>query len=195
MAISKEERARINKQNARNAGRKPGTKNKATLEREKVLAAIREKIMGVAEPLVLSQLHLAMGMSYLMKIEKKMKVGPKGGISWEPQRPVRVESLSEIESYLCGLTGHEDLDTGPGATYYYITAVPPNNSAIDSLMDRTFDKPKQRTELTGANGEALFPDPDAKAKSDDALRQYMTVKNLLGAPPAKGRKKKTEAVV
>lgn len=164
------------RENGKKGGRPKGKKSASTLEREAVLSAFRQRVMGVADNLMLSQLHLATGQTYLFKIEKKLEVGSRGGKRYVPQRPKQVTALWEIEAYLTDLVENGDMhnDQDPAATYYYMTAIPPQNAAIDSLLDRTFDKAKQRTELTGADGKDLFPDAESKAKSDDAIRFYLT---------------------
>ena len=131
------------------AGRKKGSKSAKTLEREAVLAAFRQRAMKHADILLSAQLTRARGMSFLYKIEKEKIVGPKGGIHYVNKRPVLVTSEFEIEEYLAGLIEEGDMDNenDPGATYYYITAHEPDNSAIDSILDRTFGKPVQNVDM------------------------------------------------
>jgi hypothetical protein len=135
------------------AGRKPGTKNPETLQKEAVLKEFRGRVMNAADVLFNAQLSLARGMSFLYKIEKELIIGPKGGESWKKLPPKRVESTIEIESYLNGEIGDTDLDDGTGATYYYITTKEPNNQAIDSMLDRVFGKSAQA--ITGPDGKDL----------------------------------------
>src|SRR5690242_2368449 len=109
------------------AGRKKGSKSKKTLEKEKVLAVLRQRIMKAADLIFDGQLSLARGQQFLYKIEKVKKVGPKGGISYERQRPQLVTNQSEIEQYLEGLIENTDLEDDPGATYFYLTTKEPSN--------------------------------------------------------------------
>lgn len=124
------------------AGRKKGGKNAATLEKEAVYAAYRQRVMQNADLLLDSQLHLAKGLTYLYKIEKKKKVGPRGGVSYEAQRPVLVTDPEEMRAYIEGtlVEGDAEDENDPGATYYYLTAKDPDNRAIDSMLDRSFGK-------------------------------------------------------
>ena len=131
------------------AGRKPGSKSKATLEKEEILAVVREKIMRRAERIVDSQTSLALGQQFLYKIEKVRKKGTKGGTTYERQKPELVTSQLEIEAYLDGLTKEGDInnENDPAATYYYLTTKEPNNQAIDSMMNRAFGKPVETMEI------------------------------------------------
>lgn len=126
-------------------GRPKGKKSPATLKKEAVLKAYRERVMGLADRLLDSQLTLAKGITYLYKIEKKKIVGPKGGIRWEAQKPERVTSEAEIRDYLEGLVESGDVknDQDPSATYYFLTTKDPDSGAIKDMMDRTFGKSVQ----------------------------------------------------
>ena len=141
------------------AGKKKGSKNKKTLEREMVLAALRQRTMQHADILFNAQITLARGQTFLYKIEKELVVGPKGGKKYVSSRPKLVTDQQEIEDYLAGLVEEGDMtdEKDPSATYYFLTAKEPDNKAIDSLLDRTFDKSPQRVEMTGRDGEPLQP--------------------------------------
>ena len=144
------------------AGRKSGSKNPATLERNKVLEAIRQRIMGKADFLITKQLHLAAGQQFLYKIEKEYiqtgtdKKGGKKGY-WKNKRPKLVTEESEIRFYLENLVaianGDMEDDQDPGATYYFITTKEPSNQAVDSMLDRTFGRATQP--VCGEDGGAI----------------------------------------
>lgn len=136
------------------SGRKKGKKNPETLEREKVLAEVRQRILRSAQRFLDAQSSVALGQQFLYKIVKKKKVGPKGGISYEAQKPELVTSEIEIRSYLEGLVENGDMEDNkdPAATYYFITTKEPSNNAIDSLMNRAFGKTAQAVELAGKDG-------------------------------------------
>lgn len=157
-------------------GRPKGTRSKRTLEREAVLAAYRLRAMGLADRLLNNQLTLANGQTFLFKIEKEKIIGPKGGVSYKPKRPVLVTSREEIQMYLEGeIDGDHDF-TAPGATYYYLTTKEPDGSAIDSILDRTFGRSTQSVELTGKDGKPLF-DENTKAKTKAAVRGFIARRN------------------
>lgn len=139
------------RKNGKKGGRPKGKKSAATLEREAVLAAFRQRVMGVADLLLDSQLALARGTTYLYKIEKQWVPTGKGKDKgyYRKLRPKLVESQWEIEQYLEGVVenGDVDDDRDPAAAYYFLTTKAPDNDAIDSMMDRTFGKATQVIDL------------------------------------------------
>ncbi len=142
------------------AGRKKGKKEAKTLEREKVLEGVRQRIMGISHLLVDKQLVLARGQQFLYKIEKewiKTGKGDKAGY-WRNKKPELVEDESTIRWYLENLTdeanGDVEANDDPSATFYFLTVKEPNNQAIDSMLNRTFGSPVQSTKLVGDDGKA-----------------------------------------
>lgn len=137
------------------AGRKPGTKEKSTLEKEAVLKAFRDRVMRNADILFDSQMTLAKGQTFLYKIEKELQTGPKGGKKYVSSKPKLVTDQYEIERYLDGLIVGGDMDdeNDPNATYYYLTTKEPDNKAIDSMLDRTFGRATQP--LAGDNDSPI----------------------------------------
>jgi hypothetical protein len=127
------------------AGRKKGSKSKATLEKEAVLKAFRERVMRNADILFDSQLTLARGQTFLYKIEKELQIGPKGGKRYVSSKPKLVTNQWEIEAYLENtlIEGDPEDENDPNATYYYLTTKEPDNRAIDSMLDRTFGRATQ----------------------------------------------------
>lgn len=116
------------------AGRKKGSKDKATIEKERVLAEYRQKIMQHADILFRNQMHLAQGVSYLYKWVKGK------------QKPVLVEDPKEIEQYILTEMGeivNKEDKIDKNATYYFISTERPDNKAIDSMLDRTFGRATQ----------------------------------------------------
>lgn len=142
------------------AGRKKGSKLPKTLEREKVLEAVRQRVMGIAHRLVDKQLVLANGQQFLYKIEKewiKTGKGEKAGY-WRNKKPELVEDESTIRWYLENMVdeanGDVEKEDDPSATFYFLTVKEPNNQAIDSMLNRTFGSPVQSTKLIGDDGKA-----------------------------------------
>lgn len=141
------------------SGRPKGTVLPATLERNKVLEGMRQRIMRKADFLMDKQLSLAAGQQFLYKIEKefinlgKNKDGSKKGY-WKNKRPKLVTEEWEIRAYLENLVdlanGDIEDEHDEGATYYFITAKEPSNQALDSMLDRTFGRAAQP--LTGEDG-------------------------------------------
>lgn len=133
------------------SGRKPGSKSQKTIEKERILAEVRTRIMQNAQRILDAQLSIAQGQQFLYKIEKVKRIGPKGGVTYEKQRPIQVTEKSEVEEYLNGLieSGDVDDENDPSATYYYLTTKEPSNIAIDSMFNRAFGKPVESVELKG----------------------------------------------
>ena len=138
--------AHIARENGKKGGRPKGSKNKATLERERVLAALRQRTLEHADILFDAQLALARGLTYLYKIEKYYEGKGKNRVL-KRKKPQLVTSQLEIEAYLARQVDEGDMDD-PEDTYFFITTKDPNNQAIDSLLDRTFGKAMQFTENT-----------------------------------------------
>lgn len=116
------------------AGRKKGSKNPETIERERVLTEYRGKIMKHANILFRNQMHLAQGVSYLYKFVKGK------------DKPVLVTNTEEMEQYILSEMGtvfDKESVIDPDATYYFMTTERPDNKAIDSMLDRTFGKATQ----------------------------------------------------
>ena len=125
------------------AGRPEGSKNEATLERDRVFAEVRQRILKKADQILNAQLSLAEGQQFLYRIDTEIKDGKKFR-----SKPVLVANPEEIANFLDGEYGDgESMNTE--TEYYYITTKEPNNMAIDSMFDRTFDKAKQSVEVNG----------------------------------------------
>lgn len=122
------------------AGRKKGTRDPETLQREQVQAAIRQRVLKSADRILNAQLGIAEGCSYLYRVEKAKEKGEK-------RKHVLVTSPSEIRQYLDGELKTDD--------FYYISTDKPNNDAIKDLWDRTLGKPTQGVEVSGPNGEPV----------------------------------------
>jgi hypothetical protein len=129
-------RAEINRKNGQKGGRPKGRKNASTLEKEAVLAAVKQRIFHKADKLIGAQFTIAEGCSYLFKViyfkegkEKKSKMG-------------LVKDPEEIERYL-----NDEVDN-PNE-YHFITTDKPDNKAIANLLDHALGKPKESIELSG----------------------------------------------
>lgn len=162
--------------NGKKGGRPKGTKNPETLEKEATLAAYRQLGMKNAERIFYSQLHLTLGQQFLYKIEKEFVPNKKGsGGFYRNKRPKLVTKEEEIRTHLDGAIKNGDMDDDydPAATYYFITTKESVYQAGDSILDRTYGKATQITELTGKDGKDLIPDSDSKAKTDKAIVGYL----------------------
>lgn len=121
------------------AGRPLGSMNEDTALRMRAEAEYRRRVVKLTNTLLNKQLQLAKGCSYLYRIDKDEK-GKK-------MKPVLVTDRFEIQSYLEGEYEEED-------QYYYITTEKPDLKAMQDMLDRTYGKAINRTDLT-TDGEAL----------------------------------------
>jgi hypothetical protein len=114
--------AHIARENGKKGGRRKGSKNKKTLEKQAALAAFQKRVREAIDPLFEAQMTTAVGCTYLYYVSPNRR---------EPQI---VKDPRKIALYLKG-----ELKPRKGE-YYFITTERPDNKAIDSLLDRTFGK-------------------------------------------------------
>ncbi len=137
---------KISRENGKKGGRPKGKKNAATLEKEKVLGELRQRIMKSAQRILDGQMSLAAGQQFLYRIDTDKK--------GKRSKPVLVVSPEEIANYLDGEYGNgESIDTKE--KYYYMTTIEPNNMAIDSMFNRAFGKPVESMEVSGPGGKPI----------------------------------------
>lgn len=123
-------------------GRKRGSKNQATKDREAALSDYRERVRHLTGNLLNYQLTLARGQTFLYKIE----INPK---TKQKSRPILIEDQETIEAYL-----NHELDN-ESDEYYYLTTKEPNTNTIDSMLDRTYGKSVAITQVQGSDGGPL----------------------------------------
>lgn len=115
-------------------GRPKGKLSQKTLDKMKVLEAIRQRTFKVAERIQDAQLSSALGQQFLYRIHTNSK-GFK-------DKPELIEDEYTIRCYLNG-----DYDSGGDQEdkndYYFITTKAPDTRAIDSMFDRAFGKVSQ----------------------------------------------------
>lgn len=153
MAISEKQLA-ANRRNAKKAGRKPGSKTVAVIERDAALKVFRDKVSANADRLFQWQLGLAKGAQYLFRIDKEWvktgskKNGEENGF-YRNKKPVMVESPTEMMQFLedefCNGDAEDEFDEA--AAYYFLVAKDPSNQAIDSMLDRTFGRAKSEIDV------------------------------------------------
>lgn len=131
--------AQVARENGKKGGRPKGSKTKATLLKEEVMKAWRQRVMEQANNLLNYQLTLARGQTFLYKIEINPKTKSKS-------RPILVEDQEIIEAYLNNELNNEKDE------YYYLTTKEPSNHAIDSMLDRAAGKATNVTEISGTDG-------------------------------------------
>lgn len=134
-------------------GMKRGQKTKKVLEREKVMGALTQRILKIADGILDKQLVLVKGQQFLYKIEKERAGGTAKSPIYRSKPPELVESEGEIRGYLENLAENDGQYTledpnDPSATYYFITTKEPDNRAIDSLLNRVFGKATDHIDVT-----------------------------------------------
>lgn len=134
-------------------GRPRGKKSAKTLEREKVMAALSQRILKIADGILDKQLVLVRGQQFLYKIEKERAGGTAKAPIYRSKPPELVEAETEIRGYLENLAEHDGQYTledpnDPSATYYFITTKEPDNRAIDSIFNRIFGKATDHLDVT-----------------------------------------------
>lgn len=130
------------------AGRPRGTKTAATLEKERVLAALRQRILKSADSLFNAAKSSALGNQFLFKIVTKMEGGRK-----VRSKPVVVENPDEISDYIDRLDlfnrgDGSDPSNEDDVVYYFIATKDPNIQAFKELTDRAFGKTTEHSEVT-----------------------------------------------
>lgn len=122
-------------------GRPKGSKGKTTIEREQALKEFQDGVTRRAKTLMNVQSMLAFGTIKIFRIDTET-VGKGKNKKTIKKRPVLVESEEEIINVLDYEYGQGD-NPNDDEVYYFVTTKDPENKAIDSLLDRTFGKPKE----------------------------------------------------
>ena len=129
------------------SGRPKGSLNKTTKEKKAIEQAFHAKVMESADALFNAQLRISTGQQFLYKIEKIVtwgktdKDGNRQAKKIEAKPPKLVTDPYEIEQYLQEKVIDGDIGD-PEDTYYFITTKAPENSAINSMLDRVYGKAK-----------------------------------------------------
>lgn len=133
------------------AGRPKGRKSAKTLEKMAIQEAFNQRVLLHADNLFNAQYKLAVGSQRVFRIDETTN---KTGQVIKKEH-VLVTDPNEIKSLLDEYDGGDGVVDG---SYYYLQAVPPDNRALDSLLNRTLGKPKDSVELTGKDGKDLVPE-------------------------------------
>jgi hypothetical protein len=128
------------------AGRKKGGKNQVTLEKLAVLSALRQRIMLHADQLFNAQYKLAVGSQQVFRIDK---VGEGKNARTEHTLVTDPEEIKQLLDEHDGNNGHCN------DHYYYFQTVPPNNQALDSLLNRSFGRPETAVEIKSDSVSAV----------------------------------------
>lgn len=121
------------------AGRPKGSLSKENQAQAEALKQFKARVRRHLGPLFNSQLSLAKGLQYLIRVDEVEKTDSKGK-TYTVKEHVVVSDPDEMVEVL------DELDGGAGKVknnYYYLTVEDPDNRAIDSLIDRTFGRAAQ----------------------------------------------------
>lgn len=151
------------------AGRKPGQKSAATIERDEALRQFRERVAGNVHKLFNAQMDKAIGEKYLMCVRTIGK-GAKAR-----RETIIVEDVEIIKAYL-----DDTLDTGDDK-YYFMTTKPADNHALDSLLNRAFGKPQESIDLTSKGDKINRP----KIYLPEKLPESWATENAVDISPKK----------
>jgi hypothetical protein len=117
------------------AGRKPGGKNQATLDKERALAEYRQKIIAHADQIFREQKAMAFGTYELFIVEHYEDHNGK-----VKARHVRVEDPELMANIL------DDPELQQGDNYVLVRKVEADKFTLDSMLDRAFGKATVVTE-------------------------------------------------
>lgn len=129
---------------------KKGTKNKTTIEREKVLEMAKDIVAGRTRRLIDTQSILAMGAIKIFVIRSHWE-GTGKNKRLIKEKPEIVSDDEEIASVL----DHEYSDgdsPNDENSFYFVMTKDPDNTAIKDLLDRTFGKATENKNLTIEKG-------------------------------------------
>lgn len=156
------------------AGRKKGSRDPGTLEKERVFEQLRMRIIRNADSLFNAQASIAKGQQFLFRVDtvKSGKGCKHCGIKEthfdmkpclegqthlavrkvsERKKPVLVSDPFEIAAYIDRLENNEvpSEEEFLETRHYFITTKEPNNMAIIDMYNRAFGKPTENVKLTG----------------------------------------------
>ena len=129
------------------AGRKLGSKSKATLEQQKVLAAFNQRVMAKADALFNAQLSLAVGSIKVFRIDET------GEGKNKKREHVLVTNEDEIKVLL---DEHDGSNGTVDGVYYYFSTVLPDNKAIEAMLNRAVGKAPDKHEVGGEGGGPII---------------------------------------
>lgn len=123
-----------------NAGAPKGTIQRRSLEKSAVARALRERTMAQADNLFNAQLSKAVGSIMIFRVDsEKLADGKTKRVHTHITDPDEIKRvLDKTSSTGAGMVGED---------YYFVTNIPPDNKAIDSMLDRTFGKAVQSIEV------------------------------------------------
>lgn len=129
------------------AGRPEGSKGKKTIEKEIARTQLEQRVLGSLDKLINAQISLATGTQMLFVIHTDSK-----GVKRKPELVTDVHTISRFLDENEGVDGvmdNEYAEDSKAEDYYFITTAPPNNQALQGLIDRVLGKAAQGIEMSG----------------------------------------------
>lgn len=126
------------------SGRKPGSKTKKTLEKQAIQEAFNQRVMAQADALFNAQLALAVGSVKVFRVDEEEDDNGK-----TKRVHTLVTNTDEIKKVLDETEGTAGM---VGESYYFVSDVMPQNTAVESMLNRTLGKPKESVEHMGKDG-------------------------------------------
>ena len=164
------------------AGRVLGTKLPRTLEKNRVEAVIRQRILKNATNITNKMLELANGCSYLYKM-----VSRNGS---KKLSPVLVTDPKEIAAYLDG-----DMDSD----YYLMTTEKPDLRALEAMFDRVFGKATTKAEIKVEGSIGVFGQSHNEIEKLNSTKKPNKIievkKHEIKITPEQEHIKKSESIV
>ncbi len=130
-----------------NAGAPKGTVQRRTLEKSAVARQLRERTMAQADNLFNAQLAKAVGSVMVFRVDEEEIGGGK-----TKRVHTHITNPDEIKRVL---DGNEGGAGRVGTDYYFVTNIPPDTRAIDSMLDRTFGKAMQPVEVSDSEDRVV----------------------------------------
>ncbi|MDD5065208.1 MAG: hypothetical protein PHQ35_10690 [Phycisphaerae bacterium] len=121
-------------------GKKKGTKNKKTIEKEKALELYKQEHLKKLRPLITAQQELAMG--EVVMLQRKLVKNQKTGKLERSGELTQVRDASEVIRLL-----NSD---GRGEDWHLIFTKDPNAKAQEDIFNRVFGKPKEEIDISVA---------------------------------------------
>lgn len=129
------------------AGKPKGKLSAKTLEKQKVQEAFNQRVLKHADSLFEAQFQLAVGS---VRVFQVVETGKGANVKREHVLVTNPKIMKDVLDEIDGEGGGK-----VGEDFYFVTAVPPSNQAIDSMLNRTLGKAKESLEHSGEVGVRL----------------------------------------
>lgn len=112
-----------------------------TLEKKAIQEAFNQRVMTQADALFNAQLSLAVGSVQVFRVdEEETENGKIKRIHTLVTNPAEIKQVLDAHDGGAGIVGQ---------SYYFVSELPPQNIAIESMFNRTLGKPKDTVETSG----------------------------------------------